>query len=390
MDRKLDAASKAEPISSIYVHVPFCYALCGYCDFYKELYDKQNVSPLVDSLLAELRQEVAQHAIRTQTLFVGGGTPTTLPTPELTRLLSTLHETAEPSAREKLEFTVEANPATVTPEVAAALAIAGVNRVSIGAQSFQPGELRVLERTHQPPQVRQTVETCRAAGIDNINLDLIFGVPGQSLSSWRENLKLTLDIGPDHVSAYALTYEHGTRLTRQLSTGRIHRCDPELEADMYLATIDDLAAAGFAQYEISNFARSGRECRHNLAYWRNEQYLGIGPSAAGYVAGERYKNVPSSAQYIEAIAGGRKPRIEREVLPPDQRAREAAMLALRLNEGLNRAAFAALHGRRAEEIFADAIEKHVGLGFLTADADALRLTPAGRLVADSVIADFLA
>ncbi|MBL8878465.1 MAG: radical SAM family heme chaperone HemW [Phycisphaerales bacterium] len=390
MDRNQKELSRQSPVGSIYVHVPFCYALCGYCDFYKELYDRQSVSPLVDALLSELRREAAEHALRIMTIFVGGGTPTTLPIPELSRLLGALRDTVDLALREALEFTVEANPATVTTEVAATLVASGVNRVSIGAQSFQPGELLVLERTHQPPQVRQTIETCRAAGIDNINLDLIFGVPGQAIAGWRENLARTIELGPDHISAYALTYEHGTRLTRQLNAGRVQRCDPELEADMYSATIEDLSAAGYSQYEISNFARPGRECRHNLAYWRNEQYLGIGPSAAGYVAGERYKNVPNSAQYIEAIAGGRLPRIEREVLPPDQRAREAAMLALRLNEGLIFAEFAARHGQRAQDIFAHAIEKHVSLGLLRVEEGALRLTPTGRFVADSVVADFLA
>lgn len=376
-------------VRSIYVHVPFCYALCGYCDFYKEVFDKQRVGPLINALLKELHDEAAARPVLARTIFIGGGTPTTLPIPELSRLLNALLALADSADRENLEFTVEANPATVTPEVAAALVAGGVNRTSIGAQSFQTSELMVLERTHQPPQVRQTVETCRAAGIDNVNLDLIFGVPGQSLASWRDNLKATIDIGPDHISAYALTYEHGTRITQQLETGRIRRCDPDLEAEMYLATIDDLAAAGFEQYEISNFARPGRACRHNLAYWRNEQYFGIGPSAAGYVAGVRYKNVPDSAQYVRAIESGRRPRAEEESLPPDRRAREAAMLALRLNEGLQRGAFSIAYGRRVEDVFAQAIEKHVELGLLEADDETLRLTRAGRLVADSVIADFL-
>lgn len=378
-----------EAIRSIYLHVPFCRALCGYCDFYKEVFDAQRVAPLVDALLRELCTFAGTFNICAHTIFVGGGTPTTLPVPDLTRLLLALAAYADTRNPDGLEFTVEANPATVTAEIAAALRSSGVNRVSIGAQSFQPGELRVLDRTHHPPQVRQTVNTCRAAGIDHINLDLIFAIPGQSLDSWRRNLEETISIRPDHVSAYALTYEHGTRMTQQLEAGHIRRCDSDLEAEMYLATIDMLASAGYRQYEISNFALPGRECLHNLAYWRNEFYLGIGPSAAGHVAGMRYKNIPDTAQYVRAVLEGRSPHIEEETLNPEQRAREAAMLALRLNEGIHRAAFATRYQRTVEELFSTAIEKHRALGLLESDDNAIRLTRAGLLVADSVIADFL-
>lgn len=378
-----------EAIRSIYLHVPFCRALCGYCDFYKEVFDGQRVAPLVDALLRELDAYTAMLRVHAHTIFVGGGTPTTLPVSELTRVLRAMAACAAATQPDALEFTVEANPATVTPEVAAALRDCGVNRVSIGAQSFQPGELRILERTHHPPQVRQTVETCRAAAIHNINLDLIFAIPGQTLESWRNNLDEAVALRPDHISAYALTYEQGTRMTQQLDAGRIRRCDGDLEAEMYLATIDTLAAAGYQQYEISNFALPGRECRHNLAYWRNMPYLGIGPSAAGHVAGVRYKNVPDTAQYVRAVAAGRLPRVEEESLSPERRAREAAMLALRLNEGIHRKSFAAQYECAMDELFAPAIEKHQALGLLEADENTVRLTRAGLLVADSVIADFL-
>ncbi len=378
------------PITSLYVHVPYCQTLCGYCDFYSELVDRQAMPTLVDALLSELKAQQRHTAPaappRLETIFVGGGTPTTLPPGQLQRLLLALRDTAGPSLT---EFTVEANPATVSPETARVLVQSGVTRVSIGAQSFEPAELRVLDRIHQPPQVAQTVEICRAAGIQQINLDLIFAIPGQSLASWRNNLSAALALGPDHLSCYSLTFERGTPLFDLLQAGQIQRSDADLDATMYEATLDDLAAAGFAQYEISNFARPGAECRHNITYWRNGGYLGIGPSAAGFVDGVRYKNVPDTAEYVRAVQAGRSPRIQSEQRSADQRARETIMLGLRLNVGVLRRDFAERFGNDPAERFAETVSKHVELGLLELTPDALRLTRAGRLLADTVAADFL-
>lgn len=376
------------PIASIYVHVPFCQTICGYCDFYSTLLDRSAVSPLVDALIRELDEYGQRHAIRASTIFVGGGTPTTLPPRELARLLAALRAMADDG--QALEFTVEANPATVSSETAQTLAAGGVTRVSIGAQSFQLGELRVLERIHQPPQVEQTLRICREAGIRSANLDLIFGVPGQSLESWRSNLHAALALSPDHLSCYALTYERGTPLFEQLQARQVQRVDGELEAQMYEAAIDDLAAAGFEQYEISNFSRPGAECRHNLTYWRNEPYVGIGPSAAGLVDGARYKNVPDTAEYVRCIREARSPRIQEETRTRDQRSRETMMLGLRLNSGVNRARFAERFGIDPAGQFADTIARHAEIGLLEVTPTAVRLTRRGRMVADSVAADFLA
>lgn len=373
------------PIPALYVHVPFCHTICGYCDFYSVVLDKRAVTPLVDALLTEL--EAARHGtpFRPRTIFVGGGTPTTLPAGELRRLLTALRRDAEPD----LEFTVEANPATVAAEVAAVLAEAGVTRVSIGAQSFDPGELRVLERIHLPAQVAGTVDVVRKAGIPQVSLDLIFAVPGQSLESWKRNLRMAIDLGPDHLSCYGLTYEKGTPLFEQLAAGSVHRLDAELEAEMYEWTIDELDRCGYRQYEISNFARPGRECRHNLVYWRNEPYVGVGPSAAGFVDGVRYRNVPDTAAYVRAIASGASPRIEAERRTLQDQARETIMLSLRLRAGVDRRSFASRFGLDPAEMFEEPLRKHCELGLLEATEDAVRLTRAGLLVADSVIADFL-
>lgn len=374
-------------IRSLYVHVPFCATVCGYCDFYSEVLDGRRVATLVDALLAELNQTRRERPLAFETIFVGGGTPTVLPGPELTRLLRACADLSRRGAAG--EFTVEANPATVTPAVARACAAAGVNRVSLGAQSFHPAELQVLDRRHRPEQVAQTVAVCRAHGLHRHNLDLIFGIPGQTLDSWRASLQAAVALEPEHLSCYGLTYEPGTPLYERWRAGLVERVDPDVEADMYEAAIDTLDAAGYQQYEISNFARPGAECRHNLTYWRNESYLGIGPSAAGYLDGVRYKNVPDTAEYVRRVLAGRSPRGEEESLDADKRAGETAMLALRLVAGLDRRRFVERFGRDPVDFFADAIARHAAAGLLEVTATAIRLTRAGRLVADSVIADFL-
>ncbi|MEP0845631.1 MAG: radical SAM family heme chaperone HemW [Phycisphaerae bacterium] len=381
------AITTSQPVRSIYAHVPFCHTVCGYCDFYSIVYDRDAVHPLVDALCAELRAYADRLDTCAETLFVGGGTPTTLPPGELGRLLAALHDLTEPAA--ELEFTVEANPATVSERTAEALRSNGVNRISLGAQSFDSSELRVLERIHRPEQVQQTVQIARRAGIAQVNLDLIFAVPGQSLESWLANLRRAVDLGPDHLSCYALTYEEGTPLFDQLRAGQVRRADEALEAEMYEATIDTLAAAGFSQYEISNFARPGCECRHNLTYWHNRPYLGVGPSASGFVDNVRYKNVPDAAQYAAVVRVGRSPRVFEERRSLDQQARETAMLELRLRSGLDRAAFRERYGRDALEFFREAVETHRADGLLEVDEGRIALTRAGLLVADTVIADFV-
>lgn len=377
----------SQPIRAVYVHVPFCRTLCGYCDFYSVVPEPGAVGPLVDVLLRELDACQARLELAAETIFVGGGTPTILPPGELGRLLTRLRGLAGDEAG--LEFTVEANPATVTPEIAAVLVSAGVNRVSIGAQSFDPAELRTLQRGHEPPQVAQTVAACRQAGIAQLGLDLIFAVPGQSLPSWRASLNAAIALRPEHLSCYGLTYEPGTRLLRQLQAGEVTRIDQDLEADMYEHAIDALTAAGYVHYEISNFARPGCQCRHNLACWHNEPYLGIGPSAAGLVDGVRYKNVADVGRYTQAVQAGRSPRVEQERRSAEQRARETAMLELRLIEGIDRRRFARRFGQDPVHFFAAAVQRHRERGLLEVTDARLRLTRAGLLLADAVIVDFL-
>jgi oxygen-independent coproporphyrinogen-3 oxidase len=388
------------PIESLYVHVPFCRNICGYCDFYKLPLKVELAGATVDALLAELRRLADDHPLALRTVFVGGGTPTELPMSELERLVcacgahrarsspSGLRASA-PSCLDSWEFTLEANPATITAENAQMLAAAGVNRISMGAQSFNSDELRFLDRKHRPGQIAESVAICREAGIAALNLDLIFGIPGQTRDTWRASMRSALDLDVEHLSCYALTYEHGTTLYRRLQTGRVLQMDNDLEADLYEFTMDYLEAAGLRQYEISNYARPGFECRHNVVYWHNQPCAAIGPSACGFVDGLRYKNVPDLKQYLDLVQAGRRPRVLEERLDARASARETAMLALRLNAGLDRAAFHQRFGIDAAVLFESALRSHVNSGLVEVHEHDIRLTRAGRLVADSVFVDLM-
>ncbi|MHC4090801.1 MAG: radical SAM family heme chaperone HemW [Planctomycetota bacterium] len=372
----------------LYVHVPFCTTKCGYCDFYSLPHGGRNTSRVVECLLAELTGRLHEPQGPVGTIFLGGGTPTVLPAIELAHLLQPLAGLAHTGTCH--EFTVEANPATLHDEKAGILVSAGVDRLSLGAQSFHPAELAVLERIHSPEDIAPAVKIARRAGINRLNLDLIFGVPGQTMASWRESLDRALHLDPGHLSLYGLTYEPGTALTRRRDIGHITPCDDRLEADLYSAAIDRLAEAGFRQYEISNFARPGQRCRHNLIYWNHEPYIGVGPSAAGYLDGIRYRNVADIERYVEMIDAQGTAVIETERIEGRRLAGEMAMLQLRLVEGIDTDRFRRRTGLDPRQAFAPAISRHEAAGLLTVTPTRIALTRQGRLVADTLIADFMA
>jgi oxygen-independent coproporphyrinogen-3 oxidase len=291
--------SAASPIGW-YVHLPFCTTKCGYCDFYSLPTIPSLVEGLIAAILTEARLRDPRRPV--ETVFVGGGTPTVLPATALDAILTAIARHTGPVA----EFTVEANPSSTDELKLDLLRRRGVSRVSFGAQSFHADELAVLERIHDPRHIVESVLAARAAGFDNVNLDLIYAVPGQSLERWRDNLRRAIDLGTEHLSCYSLMFEPGTALTRLRDQGRVGPVDEGLEADMFDLTVDELTAAGFEQYEISNFARPGRRCRANLIYWQNREYLGIGPSAVSYLDGLRTKNAADVRRYVEHFAGGAK------------------------------------------------------------------------------------
>ncbi len=373
--------------AGLYVHVPFCPRKCGYCDFYSLVPDGSMMEPLVDALLAELSTAVDGPSIRIETIFAGGGTPTFLPRRGLERLMRALGAIA---ARDQVrEFTVEANPGSLDEDRAAILRDHGVNRVSLGAQSFDERELHWLDRIHRPDQIAACAEVVRRRGFEHFNLDLMFGMPGQTAASWHRSLDRAIELGPDHLACYGLTYESGTPLHGRLERGEVTPAAEEVEARLYEEGIAHLAEAGFEQYEISNYARPGARCLHNLRYWHNRPSVGVGPSAAGYLNGRRWRNVPDLAEYMRRVRAGLSPVVETETLGERARAGETAMLALRLVEGIDRGRFRETTGFDPHELFGEVIEGYVSAGLLAADSERIALTDRGRLVADRIMADFL-
>lgn len=330
-----------------------------------------------------------------RTVFAGGGTPTLLPIDLLQALLEAVAEVVPVNSLE--EYTVEANPATVNDDKARLLVRSGVTRVSMGAQSFDPAELATLERLHTPDDIAPSVATLRRNSVRQVNLDLIFGIPGQSMSSWLRSLNRAIELEPDHISCYGLTYEPATRLTALKQGGRLIPCDEDLEAEMFLATMETLSKAGYQQYEISNYARPGCESRHNLIYWRNHPYIGVGPSAAGCVpvahgAGSqettlrRYKNVPDLAGYVRMMDSTGHAEIETEHIDGEKLILELILMQLRLNEGLSLLDFQTRTGLNPEEVFGAAAPLS-SQGLLRRDATHWSLTRQGRLQANFVITE---
>lgn len=370
---------------SVYIHVPFCRHRCGYCDFTLVA----GRDDLIASYLSALRAEIASGIDGPQeidTLFLGGGTPSHLSPEQLSQLFAIVCE------RFRLvpdgEFSVEANPADVTAERVAVLADAGVNRVSLGVQSFDAAVLRTLERDHTADLVRRAVADLRRR-IDNVSLDLIFGVPRQSFAVWEETVRRAVALNPSHVSTYGLTWEKGTAFWGRRRKGELITATEELERDMYALAMDALAAAGFEQYELSNFARPGFRCRHNETYWCGGPYLAFGPGAARYLDGRRETNHRSVTAWLKRVQPGQSPTALREQLPPEEAARERLVIGLRLTEGVKLVDFQQQTGYAVDELAAAAIERHVAADLLERTPTHLRLTREGRFLADSVFVDLL-
>ena len=384
-------------VRGAYVHVPFCFHKCHYCDFYSIVDSRDRQPAFVDRLIAEFQAASGYVNRPLETIFVGGGTPTLLK-PELWAiLLQAINRWLPRDPAGTGEFTVEANPETVTDELAAILRSGGVNRVSIGCQSFNPKHLKTLERWHDPKNVHRTAAILRSAGIENFNLDLIFAIPGQTLDEWLADLDEALSLNPSHMSCYGLVYEPNTPLTVKMKAGQIQPADQDLEAEMYEATIERLAAAGFEHYEISNWARLGTpnsngvdslRCAHNLLYWTNANWWPFGPGAAGHMNGLRWKNVPRLGEYLEH--GPLPPIIDAERVDEDSRIGEAFMLGLRLIDGigLERVEELLTAGERGAARRAT-IDRHMWAGLLDERDDHLRLSGRGLLLADTVLSELM-
>ena len=353
-------------VRHLYVHLPFCAHRCGYCDFVTATGRDHLHGPYVDTLLRELGEEHDGSPV--ETVFLGGGTPTFTTLPELRRLLHALPPTRE--------LTVEANPETVTPELARELRAAGVDRVSLGAQSFQPHLLRVLERRASPADVARAFAILRGAGFDNLSLDLIYGIPGQTPEELAADLARAIELGPEHVSAYELEAKPGTRFT--IAHGAELERQAERMEDYFERVVDTLTAAGYRWYETANFCRDGKRAEHNLGYWLGHDYLGVGVGAVSTLGNERRRNTPKLARYLR----GHYDR-EIELLDDETRAREKVMLGLRLDEPLP------LGGLRSA-LDAEGLARAERLGLVVDGGDTLALTRRGRFLGDAVTAALLA
>ena len=355
-------------VRHLYVHIPFCPKVCPYCSFYKEASDRNKTQSFLDAVLAEAEME--SEGLQPQTIFFGGGTPTALSTPQLEYLIGGLRERIDFCDVE--EFTIEMNPATVSLEKARAMLALGVNRVSMGVQSWDEELLKTLGRVHSGPQARRSYEILREAGVTNVNLDLIFGIPGQSRRKWLDSIRQTISLAPDHISAYCLTYEEDTEFFERLQRGEMVP-DTGVDADFFELAMEEFEAAGYGQYEISNYAREGRECLHNLGYWRGADYAGLGPSAVSTRSGWRRKNVADTSAYTQRVLSGEDRFENLERLDKETLRAEKVSLGLRTREGVETTELDDLKIRQLESG-----------GLVRVQDGRAALTREGRLVADGI------
>ncbi|MCS7060108.1 MAG: radical SAM family heme chaperone HemW [Anaerolineae bacterium] len=383
----------------LYLHIPFCRSRCTYCDFNTYVGMEDLRAPYVQALCREIRAAAQSHALNpiadsprarptATTIFFGGGTPSILPPAQLAGALRACYEAFDipPSA----EVTVECNPGTVDVDYLRALRSEGVNRLSFGAQTADPNELKMLGREHGFEDVIAAIEASRAAGFDNVSFDLIFGLPHQTLDSWRRTLQVALPLQPDHISLYALTIERGTPLHDQVRRGETPLPDPDAAADMYDLAEDVLGAAGYIHYEISNWCKPGQACAHNLIYWRNEPYFGFGAGAHSSSIRRRWWNVRRPAEYISRLARGESPQADGEDIDERASRGETMVMGLRLlEEGVSYERFASRHGVDMRLVFAESLRAGQEKGLLDMLPDRVRLTRKGRFLSNQVMSAFV-
>ena len=374
-------------IRHLYVHIPFCARICPYCAFYKDLLDRSQTSRFCEAILRELQGLVGTHCSgvsprRPQraaptTIYFGGGTPTALNIAQLEFLMRGFHQQLDLS--ELVEWTIEANPGSVSARKAAILKKFGINRISLGVQSWDDQLLKLLGREHNGRQAEESFRILRAAGLMNINIDLMFGLPGQTIKQWRLTLEKTIALQPDHISAYCLTYEEDTEFFLRHARGEF-RQDADMDAEFFEVAMAILEHAGYEHYEISNYARPGFSSVHNRAYWLSKDYLGIGPSAVSTVGMRRWQNVCDYRTYIERVLSGQSPHASTENLTHEIKRTERVALSLRTRDGV-----------RASDLkrFTQQTNEFIALGLLRQSNGNFALTRKGKAVADSVAEAFL-
>ncbi len=375
---------------SLYIHIPFCIKKCNYCDFVSYSHNPSAVDKYLQGLEREMElvaRELSPAGKTLKTIFLGGGTPTSLTANQLHNILEKTREYFTWEAG--IEVTVEANPGTVDLEKLTVLRTAGVNRMSLGVQAFQETLLKGIGRIHTTAEIYSGVELARQAGFANLNLDLMYALPGQTMEDWTDTLDKALALGVEHISAYSLKLEPGTTYYQAWQEGKLTPCDQDLEADMYQEAISRLTTAGFNHYEISNFARPGRECRHNLTYWLLEEYLGLGPAAHSLIGGHRLANLGSLQAYIAFLDNGQRPLEDDQILTERDARAEFMFLGLRLTRGVEKTRFQHRFGTDLTQAYGKAIAKLVALNLLEETPELIRLTPKGLALGNEAFEAFL-
>ncbi|NOZ04453.1 MAG: radical SAM family heme chaperone HemW [FCB group bacterium] len=372
--------------AGIYLHIPFCRTKCIYCDFYSLPGRDEAIPRFVKTIVEEInRCPVDTGGWVFDTLFIGGGTPSILEPKQVEMILQALSRRFDISGLR--EITIEANPGEAPEEKLRAFLSLGINRLSLGVQSLEPDLLRFLTRIHDAEAVYTTFRSARKAGFDNINCDLIFAIPGQTIHNWESDLKRITNLGPEHLSIYSLTVEEGTRLHRLVNSGAVAMPTDEESVNRFYSTMEFLAERGFHPYEISNYAVNGKECRHNLHYWTNDPYLGFGPSAHSYDGRQRWRNIPDLDYYMEQIESHQSPVIDRYTLSPREKINEILGFGIRMSEGANLALIPDKYRVRVNTMLDEILEKWEG--YLKRENDRLFLTRKGLSFADAIAVDLM-
>ncbi|MFS0874681.1 radical SAM family heme chaperone HemW [Solibacillus isronensis] len=374
----------------VYIHIPFCHQICNYCDFNKVFFKNQPVDEYIEALGREMEMTVAgmpEAFSNIETIFLGGGTPTALSAEQIEKLLSLITKHIPMSSVK--EFSSEANPDELTIDKLQALYNGGVNRLSMGVQSFDQSLLKKIGRTHSNEHVYETIQNAKNVGFKNISIDLMYGLPGQTMEQWQETLEKALALNLPHYSAYSLIVEPKTIFYIQYAKGKLHLPTEDLEADMYGVLMDTMEAHGLRQYEISNFANEGYESTHNKIYWDNDEYAGFGAGAHGYLEGIRYSNVAPIKKYIETVMTGERPLLNEHEVTGDEKLEEQMFLGLRKSAGVTHEEFEKKFGQPMLSIYKEIIDQLQEEQLIEIDSEGIRLTRKGRFIGNEVFQRFL-
>ncbi|OTN76239.1 hypothetical protein A5886_001316 [Enterococcus sp. 8G7_MSG3316] len=387
-DTAKDIEDTAEKNISAYIHIPFCEHICYYCDFNKVFLEGQPVDEYIEALLKEMAQTLKKHPIdASETIYVGGGTPTSLTAQQLDRLLTGIHQILPTSTTK--EFTVEANPGDLSEDKMVVLKSHGINRLSMGVQTFDDRLLKKIGRKHTAADVYQTINMLEKHDFQNVTIDLIYALPGQTMESFRDTLTRAIDLGLPHYAMYSLILENKTMFMNWVRQGRMALPSQEAETQMFDEAIEAMARAGLNQYEISNFARPGYESKHNMVYWNNAHYFGFGAGASGYLGQTRYKNKGPIQHYLEPLRHDTLPIHEREVLTKANQMEEELFLGLRKKCGISKTHFQQKFDTSYQDVYGKVTQELVQKGWLAEELDRIYLTKAGMFIGNDVFEAFL-